>query len=91
MWIDNTIFKEDLDRINRASFIDWAKFDGKTFFVTGGTGLIGYTFICALLYRNLIHHSRIHVIALVRGECKIVCVNRYCMNLLYAPYWGKQR
>ena len=26
-----------------------------------------------------------------RGECKIVCVNRYCMNLLYAPYWGKQR
>lgn len=66
MWIENTIFKEDLERINRASFIDWAKFDGKTFFVTGGTGLIGYTFICALLYRNLIHHSRIHVIALVR-------------------------
>ena len=25
------------------------------------------------------------------GECKIVCVNRYCMNLLYAPYWGKRR
>ena len=28
---------------------------------------------------------------LVMRECKIVCVNRYCMNLLYAPYWGKQR
>ena len=27
----------------------------------------------------------------IAGECKIVCVNRYCMNLLYAPYWGKQR
>ena len=27
----------------------------------------------------------------VERECKIVCVNRYCMNLLYAPYWGKQR
>ena len=27
----------------------------------------------------------------VLRECKIVCVNRYCMNLLYAPYWGKQR
>ena len=26
-----------------------------------------------------------------KWECKIVCVNRYCMNLLYAPYWGKQR
>ena len=29
--------------------------------------------------------------ALQERECKIVCVNRYCMNLLYAPYWGKQR
>ena len=27
----------------------------------------------------------------INRECKIVCVNRYCMNLLYAPYWGKQR
>ena len=27
----------------------------------------------------------------ITRECKIVCVNRYCMNLLYAPYWGKQR
>ena len=27
----------------------------------------------------------------IKRECKIVCVNRYCMNLLYAPYWGKQR
>ena len=27
----------------------------------------------------------------IERECKIVCVNRYCMNLLYAPYWGKQR
>ena len=30
-------------------------------------------------------------IYLASRECKIVCVNRYCMNLLYAPYWGKQR
>ena len=32
-----------------------------------------------------------HIDSLFYGECKIVCVNRYCMNLLYAPYWGKQR
>ena len=33
-----------------------------------------------------------NVAVLLKGrECKIVCVNRYCMNLLYAPYWGKQR
>ncbi len=31
------------------------------------------------------------IVFLFVGECKIVCVNRYCMNLLYAPYWGKQR
>ena len=31
------------------------------------------------------------VILSIHRECKIVCVNRYCMNLLYAPYWGKQR
>lgn len=33
------------------------------------------------------HYEKIQKI----WECKIVCVNRYCMNLLYAPYWGKQR
>ena len=32
-----------------------------------------------------------NVDAALHRECKIVCVNRYCMNLLYAPYWGKQR
>ena len=31
-----------------------------------------------------------HQLLMLR-ECKIVCVNRYYMNLLYAPYWGKQR
>ena len=37
------------------------------------------------LVQNTESNGRLH------GECKIVCVNRYCMNLLYAPYWGKQR
>ena len=41
--------------------------------------------ICALSLLALAH------IRPDDGECKIVCVNRYCMNLLYAPYWGKQR
>ena len=37
-------------------------------------------------------HSRFpKIIKCIFWECKIVCVNRYCMNLLYAPYWGKQR
>ena len=39
--------------------------------------------------KQYIHAHGGHVI--ITWECKIVCVNRYCMNLLYAPYWGKQR
>ena len=35
--------------------------------------------------------QRVIYVSQKNGECKIVCVNRYCMNLLYAPYWGKQR
>ena len=45
--------------------------------------VIKYNFVSYIYkIRYFIAHS---------GECKIVCVNRYCMNLLYAPYWGKQR
>ena len=33
----------------------------------------------------------VELVSAISWECKIVCVNRYCMNLLYAPYWGKQR
>ena len=39
-------------------------------------------------YKPVSHQTDV---ILKKRECKIVCVNRYCMNLLYAPYWGKQR
>lgn len=67
MWIDSKIFKEDLEYITNINFIDWSKLDNKTIFVTGATGLIGYTFVNALLYRNLVHNSNIKIIALVRN------------------------
>lgn len=67
MWIDNKIFESDLIYINNASFIDWDKFQGKNFFITGGTGLIGYTLVCALLYRNLVNNSNINITLLVRN------------------------
>ena len=70
MWTENKIFKEDLEYITSACFIDWQKFDNKTVFVTGATGLIGYTLVSALLYRNLKYKSNIKIIALVRNITK---------------------
>lgn len=66
MWIESQIFKEDLEYINNVDFVDWKKLENKTVLVTGGTGLIGYYFINALLFRNLTMQSNIKVIALVR-------------------------
>lgn len=70
MWTENKIFKEDLEYITSVNFIDWHKLDNKIVFVTGATGLIGYTFVSALLYRNLVYNSNIKVIALVRNITK---------------------
>lgn len=70
MWTENKIFKEDLEYITSADFIDWRKLDNKAVFVTGVTGLIGYTFVSALLYRNLKYQSNIKIIALVRNITK---------------------
>ncbi len=66
MWLSNKVFKEDLEYVNRVTYFDWSKFDGKTFFITGATGLIGYTFVCALAYRNEVANANIKIIALVR-------------------------
>lgn len=60
------IFKSDLDEICANGKPYWEKFHGKTFFITGGTGLVGYTVISALAYYNRLHSAGIRVIALVR-------------------------
>lgn len=70
MWIENNIFKEDLDYIMGVNFVDWEKLNNKIVFVTGTTGLIGYYLVSALIYRNTICSSNIQVIALVRNTDK---------------------
>lgn len=70
MWVENPIFREDLERLAQCEFIPWDEFAGKTFFVTGGTGLIGYTLISALLYYNKTRNADIRVLALVRDMRK---------------------
>lgn len=66
MWTKNKIFKEDLEYCMNASFIPWNEFTGKTFLITGATGLIGYTITSSLLYHSHVKKSGIRVIALVR-------------------------
>ncbi|STY72095.1 dTDP-glucose 4,6-dehydratase 2 [Megamonas hypermegale] len=66
MWINNKIFKEDMEYITHTDFIDWGKLNNKTIFITGATGLIGYYLINALVYKNIKENSNIKILALVR-------------------------
>lgn len=70
MWTENKIFLEDLAYGSNAEFIPWEEFSGKTFFITGATGLIGYTLASLLLYHSAEKKSGIRVIALVRDIAK---------------------
>ena len=47
--VSNEQLKNDLVQICKAEWIDFSKFSGKTVFVTGATGLIGYTLVSTLL------------------------------------------
>lgn len=68
MWKRNKIFLEDLEYGTNAEFIPWDEFSGKTFFIMGATGLIGYTLTSLLLYHALEKKSGIKVVALVRDK-----------------------
>lgn len=67
MWLQERVFQEDLDNICKAQYINWDELDGKTVFVTGATGLIGYYVTSTLLYRNVNYNANIKVLALVRN------------------------
>ena len=66
MWIENPVFREDLEQLAACEFIPWQDLEKKTILITGATGLIGYMLTSALLYRNLKYNSGIQVAALVR-------------------------
>ncbi|MBR1494698.1 MAG: NAD-dependent epimerase/dehydratase family protein [Acidaminococcaceae bacterium] len=70
MWTDNRIFLEDLESILARGFLDWRAFRDKSFFITGATGLIGYTLCSALLYAELKKKLGLRVIALARNTAK---------------------
>ncbi|GLU98389.1 NAD-dependent epimerase/dehydratase family protein [Megamonas funiformis] len=66
MWINNKIFKEDMEYIIHANFINWENLSNKTIFITGVTGLIGYYLTSSLVYKNIKENSNIKILALVR-------------------------
>lgn len=63
----NKVLKEDLDYISE-SFKDYASFKGKTFLVTGATGLVGSVFTKALLALDAKYELGIRIIVTVRDE-----------------------
>ncbi|WP_278402411.1 NAD-dependent epimerase/dehydratase family protein [Megamonas rupellensis] len=67
MWIDNKIFKEDMEYIIHANFINWENLNNKTIFITGATGLIGYYLTSSLVYKNIKENSNIKILVLVRN------------------------
>lgn len=70
MWLDNGVFREDLEACAAASFIPWEEFKDKTVLITGSTGLIGFTMVCSLLYANIKHNLNMKIVALVRNMNK---------------------
>lgn len=66
MWTECKVFKNDLAYITNVDYIRWEKLMNKVVLVTGGTGLLGYYFINALLYKNLIDKYNIKILAIVR-------------------------
>ena len=74
MWIDNNtdnnIFEEDLKYICDFDSTLISALDGTNVLVTGSTGLIGQTFVNAMLYRHLISGNGPFIIAPVRNTEK---------------------
>lgn len=67
MWIETSVFQEDLESILQANYIPWEQLRGKTCLITGATGLIGYTMASALLYAGWKKRLDLTVVALVRS------------------------
>lgn len=61
------VLQEDLVAISQVKSIPWDKLKGQNILVTGGTGLIGSTFIKALCYASTVKGLQVKIFALVRN------------------------
>jgi len=70
MWLSNEIFREDLEHLISLDFIEWDKFRGKTIFITGATGVIGFNLISGLVYADMKKALGLKILAFVRSTDK---------------------
>lgn len=63
------LYNQQLEQLNNQP-IDWEKLSDKTILISGATGMIGTCLIDALMLRNEIKKSDIHVIAMSRNESR---------------------
>lgn len=66
----NQVEYEDLIEILESKIVKWDHFEGKSFLITGGTGLIGSMMTKMLLLRNDIYNSKIRIVLLVRDSAR---------------------
>lgn len=74
------ILLEDCSYIANSSMVSWDKFDGKSVFVTGATGLIGSQIVMALDRYNQLHDGNITIYALARNMDKAKNVFAECSD-----------
>jgi len=68
MWIENDVFREDMEYIANVPFLPWEDMREKTVLITGGTGLLGFNLISALSYAALYREIPLRILALIRDE-----------------------
>ena len=83
MWVEQSIFREDMEYISGVDFIPWEDLRDSTILITGATGLIGFNLVSALAYIALYKKIPLHILALVRDEEK--ARERFCELLKEDP------
>lgn len=83
MWVEQSIFREDMEYISGVDFIPWEDLRDSTILITGATGLIGFNLVSALAYIALYKKIPLHILALVRDEEK--ARERFCELLKEEP------
>lgn len=63
----NPLYLKSIEKIASADFLDFEKFCGKTFLVTGATGLIGRVLIDVLRFLNVQKNLDVKIFALTRN------------------------
>ena len=81
---ENDIINADLEYAATVPFIDWSEFHNASFFITGGTGLIGRTIINILNYANSKYDLNLSISVLVRnpGKAEVIFNNSSQIKLI---------